>query len=126
MKYLYGLALIASVLLWSSCRNDFETSPNTGNLEFSKDTVYLDTVFSNIGSSTYNLKVYNKSDKDINIPTVRLAQGEASNYRLNVDGVPGKIFQDVQVLANDSIFIFIETTVDIAKLYSIVAITNKK
>ncbi|MBW2938207.1 hypothetical protein KXJ69_08830 [Aureisphaera sp. CAU 1614] len=114
MKYLYGLALIASVLLWSSCRNDFETSPNTGNLEFSKDTVYLDTVFSNIGSSTYNLKVYNKSDKDINIPTVRLAQGETSNYRLNVDGVPGKTFQDVQVLANDSIFIFIETTVDIA------------
>lgn len=114
MKYLYGLALIASVLLWSSCRNDFETSPNTGNLEFSKDTVYLDTVFTNIGSSTYNLKVYNNSDKDITIPTVRLAQGEASNYRLNVDGVPGKTFEDVQVLANDSIFIFIETTVDIA------------
>ena len=113
MKYLYGLAVIASVLLWSSCRNDFETSPNTGNLEFSRDTVYLDTVFTNIGSSTYNLKVYNNSDKDISIPTVRLAQGEASNYRLNVDGIPGKTFEDVQVLANDSIFIFIETTVDV-------------
>lgn len=113
MKYLYGLALLASVVLWSSCRNDFETVASTGNLEFSRDTVFLDTIFSNIGSSTYNLKVYNRSDEDINIPTVGLAQGEGSKYRLNVDGLPGKTFQDVTVLAKDSIFIFIETTLDV-------------
>lgn len=113
MKFIYGLVLAATVILWSSCRNDFESVASSGNLEFSRDTVYLDTVFTNIGSSTYNLKVYNRSDDDINIPSVRLAEGESSKYRLNVDGIPGKIFDDVQVLANDSIFIFIETTVDI-------------
>lgn len=113
MKYLYGLALLASVVLWSSCRNDFETVASTGNLEFSQDTIFLDTIFSNIGSSTYNLKVYNRSDEDINIPTLALAKGEVSNYRLNVDGLPGKTFQDITVLAKDSIFIFIETTLDI-------------
>ena len=116
MRYLYTLAILGCVLFWSSCRNDFETVPSTGNLEFSKDTVYLDTIFTNIGSSTYNLKVYNRSDEDINIPTVRLAQGESSNYRLNVDGVPGKVFENVQILAKDSIFIFIETTFDINNL----------
>lgn len=114
MKYLYGLALLSCLVLWSSCRNDFESVPSTGNLEFSSDTVYLDTIFSNIGSSTYNLKVYNRSDEDINIPTLRLGEGEASYYRLNVDGVPGKVFENVQVLAKDSIFIFVETTIDIA------------
>tara|TARA_A100000171_G_C2140597_1_gene155764 strand:+ start:14446 stop:15990 length:1545 start_codon:yes stop_codon:yes gene_type:complete len=113
MKYLYGLALLASVVLWSSCRNDFETVASSGNLEFSRDTVFLDTIFSTIGSSTYNLKVYNRSDEDISIPTVGLAQGETSRYRLNVDGLPGKEFQNVTVLAKDSIFIFIETTLDI-------------
>jgi len=116
MKYLYGLAILSCVILWSSCRNDFETVPSTGNLEFSRDTVFLDTIFNNIGSSTYNLKVYNRTDDDINIPTVRLGEGEASNYRLNVDGIAGKVFTDVQVLANDSIFIFVETTVDITAL----------
>ena len=116
MRYLYGLAILSCLVLWSSCRNDFETVASTGNLEFSKDTVYLDTIFSNIGSSTYNLKVYNRSDEDINIPSVRLAQGEGSNYRLNVDGVPGKVFENVQVLAKDSIFIFIETTFNINNL----------
>jgi hypothetical protein len=113
MKYIYGLAIFSCLILWSSCRNDFETVPSTGNLEFSKDTVYLDTVFTNIGSSTYNLKVYNRSNDDINIPILRLNQGDASNYRLNVDGLPGKVFNDIQILAKDSIFIFIETTFDI-------------
>jgi len=116
MKYVYGLAILACLVLWSSCRNDFESVPSTGNLEFSRDTVYLDTVFTNIGSSTYNLKVYNRSDEDINIPTIQLANGETSNYRLNVDGIPGKSFQDIQVLSKDSIFIFIETTADINTL----------
>ncbi|SRX55649.1 hypothetical protein [Aequorivita sp. CIP111184] len=116
MRYLYGLGILCCLVLWSSCRNDFETVASTGNLEFSKDTVYLDTVFSNIGSSTYNLKVYNRSDEDINIPSVRLGQGEASNYRLNVDGIPGRVFENVQVLAKDSIFIFVETTLDINNL----------
>lgn len=116
MRYLYGLAILSCLVLWSSCRNDFETVASTGNLEFSKDTVYLDTIFSNIGSSTYNLKVYNRSNEDINIPSVRLAQGEASNYRLNVDGVPGKVFENVQILAKDSIFIFIETTFNVNNL----------
>ena len=99
MRYLYGLGILCCLVLWSSCRNDFETVASTGNLEFSKDTVYLDTIFSNIGSSTYNLKVYNRSNEDINIPTVRLGQGEASNYRLNVVGIDGKFFDIVQVLA---------------------------
>ncbi|MFC7357566.1 hypothetical protein ACFQO1_07700 [Jejudonia soesokkakensis] len=113
MKYLYGLAILGCLVLWTSCRNDFESVASTGDLEFSRDTVFLDTIFTNIGSSTYNLKVYNRSDEDINIPTIALGQGEASNYRLNVDGLPGKSFEDIQILAKDSIFIFVETTFDI-------------
>ena len=113
MRYLHGLALVFSIVLWSSCRNDFDSVSSTGNLEFSQDTVYLDTVFSNIGSSTRTLKVYNRSNDDINIPTIQLSQGESSSYRLNVDGLAGKYFEDIMVLAKDSIFVFIETTIDI-------------
>jgi len=113
LRYLYGLALVCCLVLWSSCRNDFDSVSSTGNLEFSQDTVYLDTVFTNIGSSTRTMKVYNRSSDDINIPAIQLAQGEASSYRLNVDGLPGKSFEDILILAKDSIFIFIETTIDI-------------
>jgi hypothetical protein len=112
-RTLYFFISISFLLLWSSCRKDFEFSGSTGNLEFSKDTVYLDTVFSKIGSSTYNLKVYNNSDKDINIPSVKLGLGETSGYQLNVDGMPGKVFENIKILSKDSLFVFIETTVDI-------------
>jgi len=112
-RYLYFIITLGFLMLWSSCRKDFEFSPSTGSLQFSKDTVYLDTVFTNIGSSTYNLKVYNKSDDDISIPAVRLALGETSNYRLSVDGIAGKSFNNIEVLAKDSLFIFIESTIDI-------------
>ncbi len=113
MRGLYLLFILTGIICISSCRNDFETTPSTGNLEFSKDTIFLDTVFTNIGSSTYNLKVYNRSDEDISIPSVRLGRGDVSDYRLNVDGIAGREFENVEILANDSIFIFIETTLDI-------------
>ncbi len=102
------------MIFWSSCREDFQFESNTGNLSFSKDTVFLDTVFTNIGSSTYTLKVYNDLNKDISIPFVGLQSGPESQYRLNVDGVAGKEFTNVPLLAKDSLFVFIETTFDIA------------
>ena len=83
--FLFGL-----IITLSSCRNDFEFQPSKGGLTFSKDTVYLDTVFTNIGSSTYRLKVYNKSDNDISIPKIQLAKGTSSKYRMMIDGLTGE------------------------------------
>lgn len=111
----FGLLVIACVL-FSSCREDFETTLSTGQLEFSIDTIFLDTVFSNISSSTYQFKVYNRSNTNIRIPKIQLGEGEASLYRLNVDGIPGKVFQDIELLARDSMFVFIEVTADFSAL----------
>ena len=110
---LFFIGILISVC---SCRSDFETVSSTGDLSFSKDTIYLDTVFTNIGSSTYRLKVYNKSKNDIRIPTIQLAKGLNSKYRMTVDGMQGnngKIFNNVDLLAKDSLYIFIETTANI-------------
>jgi len=110
LKYVAFLSLTIVLIVTASCRKDFEFAALSGNLEFSKDTVYLDTVFANISSSTYTLKVYNRSNNDIQIPTVKLKNGQESNYRLNVDGAAGKEFNNVPLLAKDSLFIFIEVT----------------
>jgi len=113
--FVFILISIALILL-SSCREDFELELSAGNLEFSKDTLYLDTVFSTIGSSTYSFKIYNQSNQDINIPKIQLNQGEESSFRLNVDGVAGKVITDTNILAKDSVFVFVEVTADIQKL----------
>jgi hypothetical protein len=116
MRYLLSLLICVLLISTNSCRKDFTTSPSFGKLEFSKDTVFLDTVFSNIGSATYNLKVYNRSNKDISIPKIQLEKGMTSNYRLNVDGIAGKEFSEISVLAKDSIFVFVETTIDFSSI----------
>jgi hypothetical protein len=112
MRYFITFLICAALITVSSCRKDFSTIPSFGSLEFSKDTVFLDTVFTNIGSATYNLKVYNRGNSSITIPEIKLENGTSSNYRLNVDGVPGKEFNDIDILAKDSIFVFIETTIN--------------
>ena len=116
--------LILIITLWNSCENEINFKLNENSLIFSKDTVYLDTVFTNIGSSTYNLKVYNNSNENILIPEIKLSNGENSYYRLNIDGIynqnnnNGKRFENIELLANDSLYVFIETTIDIGELNS--------
>jgi len=117
MRKLIILFIVGLAIAVSSCRQDFVFEPSTGDLTFSKDTVYLDTVFTNIGSSTYTLKVYNKSNKDIKIPVIQLGKGQNSKYRMTVDGMVGennRVFRNVELLAKDSLYIFIEVTSDVA------------
>ena len=114
----FSLLFIFTILITvCSCRSDFSTVPSNGKLAFSKDTVFLNTVFSTISSSTYLLKVYNHSKKDISIPSIQFSKGLNSKYRMTVDGMQGennKIFKDVVLLAKDSLYVFIETTPNIA------------
>lgn len=116
MRHYLGLLFVVLIASLTSCRNDFDFETSSGGLEFSKDTVYLDTVFTNIGSSTYTLKVYNRSNKNISIPSIRLNKGQSSKYRLMVDGMPGKEFNNIEMLAKDSMFVFIEVTEDVANV----------
>ena len=109
--YLFFFLALTTTLLFSCKKEEFETSSGV-QLTFSQDTVLFDTVFTTVGSSTEVFTVYNRKNQAIKISSIRLASGMTSNYRLNVDGVPGKSFEDVEIAAEDSLFIFVEVTVD--------------
>lgn len=111
-NYLNICILLLLIIVISACRKNLDFTPSLGNLEFSKDTVYLDTVFSNIRTATYSFKVYNRSKKPIEIPTIALAKGQNSSFRLNVDGQAGKEFTNIPLFAEDSLFVFVESTFD--------------
>jgi len=106
------------ILFNISCRKDFDTIPGQGNFLIEKDTVFLDSVFTNIASHTYRFKIYNTDNQDITLNKIYLENGESSFYRLNVDGDSGKEFENVLIHANDSIFVFVELTADINQLES--------
>jgi hypothetical protein len=62
--------------------------------------------------------VYNRSNKDITIPSIKLGKELSSKYRMTIDGMQGnqgKAFDNVTLLAKDSLYIFIETTASIAE-----------
>ena len=83
--------------LWSSCQKEpIDNNPDL-TLTFSQDTIFFDTVFTSLGSTTQSFTVHNPSKDKIKISSIRLAGGEASFYRLNVDGQPALVVQDVEI-----------------------------
>lgn len=103
------LTCIASIL--TGCMEDnFSTNPND-RLSFSSDTIRFDTLFTTIGSSTARLMVYNAHSKTINIESISLRSSGSSGFRINVDGIKGTKFQNIEINKKDSLYIFIEVTV---------------
>jgi len=116
MQRILTAIIVVIIIMMSSCRKDFDTVAGNADFRIEKDTLLLDSVFTNISSHTYRFKIYNTSNKDITLNKIYLEKGEQSFYRLNVDGTPGKIFNDVLIHAKDSIFVFVEVTADITQL----------
>ena len=77
-------------------------------LRFSSDTVFCDTVYNQVRSETYAVKIYNDEDKDVMIPKIYLEKGAASLYRINVDGKAGTDFNNIPLRKKDSLYIFVE------------------
>ena len=111
---LYGLIVLCSgLLLLASCDDEAEfTTDSDAKLEFSLDTLRFDTVFSQLGSATRSFKIYNRNDRSVRISSIYLESGNSGRWRLNVDGIPGNVQEEVEVLANDSIYLFAEVTID--------------
>lgn len=94
----------------SSCGKNVILSKK--NLSFSRDTVVFDTVFTTIGSTTQQFKIYNKDSKTIKIDEIELMGGTNSKFSMNVDGLQGTIIEDLYIESGDSLFVFVEVTLD--------------
>lgn len=106
-------SLITMVLALSSCMKDEEiTSDASAKLSFSVDTLFFDTVFTQLSSVTLNFRAYNRNDQAVIIDEVKLEGGEASFYRMNVNGTPGTVVTDEILGAGDSLYVFVEVTID--------------
>lgn len=112
LSLLLSVFVFAALLVSQGCRRDILYTGTDGKLRFSDDTVHFDTVFTTVGSVTLPLKLFNDYNDPISITSIQLAGGESSQFRMNVDGAPGTVFHDIEIPANDSIYVFVEVTVD--------------
>lgn len=102
---------ILSLILFSSCRKD-RLLQSGGEIFFSTDTLTFDTVFTQAGSFTTGLKIYNRATQPVVLSSVRVAGGESSQFRINVNGIAGNSVSDVRIEAEDSIYVFAIVNID--------------
>lgn len=109
--YLFPLLILCLIYGCSDLEDDFSTNPNH-SLAFSADTLAFDTVFSTIGSTTKKLMVYNKNKEALNIESIMLSGKGETGFRINVDGRKGREFSNIGIMGKDSMYVFVEVTVN--------------
>jgi Right handed beta helix region len=112
---LFFLALVVGIAVMFAavgCQKEVFTTDGGDKLSFSVDTLRIDTVFVESGSATRFFKAYNSSSKSIRISKIALRDGADSKFRINVDGLPGRSFENIEIAPQDSLYIFVEVTID--------------
>ena len=107
--------IVALAFMMTACDDDDYSVSQADRLYFSQDSVTLDTVFSNVPTTTRSFWVYNKTGSHLKCSTVRLENGNQTGFRVNVDGVylgaeNGFQTTEVEVRKGDSIRVFVELT----------------
>lgn len=111
----FFLFFVSIALLNSGCKKDNFLTGNMLKVESETDSVIFDTVFTQVGSATQRFKIYNREKNPIIIDEIFLAgvkYNGKSNYRLNINGQSKNSVSKVELGANDSMYIFVEVTVD--------------
>ncbi len=108
IKILFAFSFWMLLTAVSCNRDDITFDSPSQLLRFSADTVFLDTVYNQVRSETYAVKIYNDEDKDVMIPRIALQSGSSSLYRINVDGKAGTDFSNIPLRKKDSLYIFVE------------------
>ena len=114
LKRLFYIVLITATLLpgmLTSCSKEERNGAELGGLELSCDTMAFDTVFTQMGTTTRQFKVYNRGDEAVRLERVTLAGGYGSRFRLNVDGDTAMVARNVTIAAGDSIFVFVRANI---------------
>lgn len=108
-QILLSIGLFLSVFSTSCKKEQFNT---TSGVSFSTDTLTFDTLFASLGSTTRFFTIKNTLKQPLKISNIRLAGGTSSAYRINVDGDAGTSFDDIEIPAKDSIYVFVEVTIN--------------
>ncbi len=92
-------------------KDDFTTNPDA-RINLSVDTLKFDTVFTRTGSITQSFKIVNPQSQPILLNKISLGGGNASSYKININGEAGPLAQNVTLPAKDSIYIFVSVFVN--------------
>ena len=103
--------LFSFIFYLTGCSQYRVSDDPTLRLSFSADTLSFDTVFTEQGSATAQLMVYNRNKSAIEISRVGLVAG--TSFRINIDGEADPTYmKDLVINGEDSAFVFIRVDID--------------
>lgn len=112
MSKLVSLLLLIVIMI-SACRKDERiTTDADAKLSFSADSILFDTIFTSIGSTTKRIKISNKNAGALNISEIKLSGGNASSFRLNINGQNTLGTTNLVLNGQDSINLFVKVTIN--------------
>lgn len=105
------LPVIFCLFLFSCKKDSFITSPDA-RLYINADTVKFDTVFTTTGSITKQFKIINQNEQKLRFDKIKLMGGTASAYKININGSNATEVTNVELAANDSMYVFVQVTIN--------------
>ena len=111
MKNLVFVSLSMIILCYSCKKDSFITNPDA-QVSLSSDEIKFDTVFTTTGSITQFFKIKNENDQKLRLSSVKLMGGSGSYFKINADGITGPEVSNIDIEANDSVYVFITVSID--------------
>lgn len=99
-------------LFISSCKKDDFISSPEARMVVTADTLKYDTVFASAGSTYRQFRLINDNDQKLRISSIKLMGGSSSVFKMNVDGISGTEFSNLDLNAHDSLYVFMQVNVD--------------
>jgi hypothetical protein len=112
MKSSPVIILSLAILILFGCRKDSFITSADARVTITADTLKYDTVFVAAGSITQSFKIINDNNQKLRVSSIKLAGGVASVYKMNVDGVATAEARDLELEANDSVYVFVQVNVN--------------
>jgi hypothetical protein len=100
------------LLFFASCKKDSFITSEFAQLTITADTLKYDTVFTTTGSITKSFKIINENSQKLRLSKVKLMGGAGSAYKMNIDGAATTEVNNLDIEANDSIYVFISVTIN--------------
>ncbi len=112
MKKIITYLFVLFFLFVAACKKETFITSRDALISLSSDTLHFDTVFTSVGSVTQSLKIINENNQKLQLTSVHLKGGAGSAFKINVDGIPGPQSGNIDIDANDSIYVFVSVSIN--------------
>lgn len=99
-------------LMNTSCKKDSFITSSDAAISTSVDSLKYDTVFTSIGSVTQSFKINNLNNQKLRLSKVKLMGGNASSFKININGYGSTEINDIEIAAEDSIYLFVTVNIN--------------